>query len=142
MRQDNGYRTTSDKDISMSQSQDQTPDGLPKVEAADNKSTYEKITGPFGIEPKHLFLVASAPLCMGAYSGFRKQIKHAERQAKRAAKRKAAGKPPLRLTADSRAIGARALGVATMMSCGGFAFLGAGECKQETLYTIGCVIWS
>lgn len=109
-------------------SQDQKPDSPPQDEDAD-KSTYEKITGPFGIEPKHLFLVASVPLCLGAYSGFRKQMKHAERQAKRAAKRKAAGKPPLplRLTADSRAIGARALGVATLMSCGGFAFLGAGE---------------
>jgi hypothetical protein len=125
----------------MSQSQEKAPDDSepPKVEATTTKSTYEKITGPFGIEPKHLFLVASVPLCMGAYSGFRNQMKHAERQAKRAAKRKAAGKPPLplRLTADSRVIGARALGVATMMSCGGFAFLGAGEYNRKSYAPYG-----
>lgn len=93
----------------------------------DDDNEYTAMVGPFGIEPKHLFMVASVPFAMGAYSGFRKQLKEEEKNKQRAARRKAAGKPPsFKMTADSRIIGARALGVATMLSLGGFAAIGAG----------------
>jgi hypothetical protein len=92
----------------------------------------DRIVGPFGIEPAHVFLIAAFPLCIGAYSGFQKQVKEAEREAKELAHRnalEAAGKraPPLKFTVDGRVLAARALGIGTMLSLGSFATIGACE---------------
>lgn len=84
-----------------------------------------RLIGPFGIQPAHVLFVASLPVCIGAYSGFRKQAKAAEEEAKEAAVRKAAGKKP-RMTTDGRILGARALGIGTMLAVGSFGVLTAG----------------
>ncbi|KAI2510011.1 MatE-like protein [Fragilaria crotonensis] len=86
----------------------------------------DRIVGPFGIEPAHVFLIAAVPLCLGAYSGFQKQVKEAEKEAKELAHRKAVealGKrpPPLKFTVDGRMLAARAFGIGTMLSLGSFA---------------------
>lgn len=92
----------------------------------------DRIVGPFGIEPAHVFLIAAVPLCLGAYSGFQKQVKEAEKEAKELAHRKAVealGKrpPPLKFTVDGRMLAARAFGIGTMLSLGSFAAVGACE---------------
>jgi hypothetical protein len=92
----------------------------------------DRIVGPFGIEPAHVFFFASIPLGLGAYSGFQKQVKHAEKEAKELANRTAlekAGKPlpPLKFSIDGRVLAARAFGIGTMLSLGSFSVVGACE---------------
>jgi hypothetical protein len=94
-------------------------------------SQSDRFVGPFGIEPSHVFFLASLPLCIGAYSGFQKQVKQAEKEAKEAAKRNAlekAGKtlPPLKFSVDAHTLAGRAFGIATMLSLGSFAAVAAG----------------
>jgi hypothetical protein len=100
--------------------------------ALPSEPSSDRIVGPFGIEPAHVFLIAAVPLCLGAYSGFHKQVKEAEREAKELAHRKAvvaAGKqpPPLKFSVDGRVLAARAFGIGTMLSLGTFATVGACE---------------
>ena len=96
-------------------------------------STPPAMVGPFGITPAHVLFAAAVPFCGGAYFGFRKQIAEAKKdaavaQAAAAAKNSDKMPSPEALRQSGRILGARALGIATLMSVGGFGMIGAGMC--------------
>lgn len=103
-----------------------------RISESDDSQAPDRLVGPFGIEPAHVFFIASLPLGLGAYSGFQKQVKHAEKEAKELAHRMSLEKsgkplPPLKFSVDGRVLAARAFAIGTMLSLGSFSVVGACE---------------
>jgi hypothetical protein len=108
------------------------PSTKSSLSKSDTSQAPDRLVGPFGIEPAHVFFIASIPLGLGAYSGFQKQVKHAEKEAKELAHRKSLEKsgknlPPLKFSMDGRVLAARAFGIGTLLSLGSFSVVGACE---------------
>lgn len=104
------------------------------------------IIGPFQITPAHLFTIASIPFALGGYFGYHSHLKEAAKEESAArtnsqqqqitTKRLSTTQQQLspKHFVDGRVLAVRALSLATMISVGGFATLGAGTKKWVNMF--------
>jgi hypothetical protein len=108
---------------------------------------FEPSVVPFGLTPAHVLAIGSLPFCIGAYVGYQRQVDKAlkEQQKRQAARSKStvplskakAAFVRAKLTAEGRVLAARALGIGTLLSFGGFGMICA-----FTFYASGYRSWN